>query len=91
MHSDIGFQWITFYALNNNVTYFWGFSVEHIQKEIKDFFEGSSINKPTITTNIYRIQPYDSVMFGYFYIWLLDFLLKGKSLTDLNFSSPNNF
>ena len=42
--------------------------MEHIQKEIKDFFEGSSINKPTITTNIYRIQPYDSVMFGYFYI-----------------------
>ena len=31
---DIGTQKIAFYALNNNVTYFDSFGVEHIPKEI---------------------------------------------------------
>ena len=34
-YSDIGTHWIAFYALNNNVTYFDSFRVEHIPKEIK--------------------------------------------------------
>ena len=67
------------------------FGVEHIQKEIKKLFQGCSINKSTLTTNYYRIQAYDSVMFGYFCIGLIDFMLKGKSLTELNLSSPNTF
>ena len=33
--SDIGTHWIALYALNNNVTYFDSFRVEHIPKEIK--------------------------------------------------------
>ena len=33
-YSDIGTQWIGLYALNNNVTYFDSFGVEHIPKEI---------------------------------------------------------
>ena len=35
-YSDIGTHWIALYALNNNVTYFDGFGVEHIPKEIKN-------------------------------------------------------
>ena len=65
------------YALNNNVTYFDSFGVKHIPKEIKKF-----INKFTITTNIYIIQTYDSVICRYFCIQFIDFILKGKSLTD---------
>ena len=35
VNSDIGTHWIALYALNNNVTYFDSFGVQHIPKEIK--------------------------------------------------------
>ena len=86
-YSDIGTHWLALYALNNNVTYFDGFGVEHIPKEIKRF-----IGNKNIITNIYRIREYDSVMCGYFCIGFINFMLKGKSLTDFaNLFSPNNF
>ena len=65
------------YALNNNVTYFDSFGVEHIPKEIKKF-----IGNKNIESNIFRVQAYDSVMCGYFCIGFIDFMLKDKSLTD---------
>ena len=68
-----------------NVTYFDSFGVEHILKEIKAFV-GRSLS---ITTKIFRIQPYDSIMCGYFCIGFIDFMLAGKKLTDYtNFFSP---
>ena len=76
-NSDIGTHWIALYALNNNVTYFDSFGAEHIPKEIKIF-----IDKSIVVTNIFRIQAYDSVMCGYFCIGFIDFMLKGKILTD---------
>ena len=40
----------------------------------------------------YRIQNYDSIMCGYFCIGFIDYMFKGKSLTDYtNLFSPNNF
>ena len=74
------------YALNNNVTYFDSFSVEYIAEEIKKF-----IDKPTIITNIFRIQAYDSVMCRYFHIGFINFMIEGKSLTDFTnlFSTTN--
>ena len=60
-YSYIGTHWIALYVSNNNVTYFDGFGVEHIPKEIKTF-----INKSTIVTSIFRIQAYNSIMCGYF-------------------------
>ena len=78
------------HALSNNVTYFDSFGVEHIPKETKTFIERSLISKSTIKTNIYRMQAY-LVMCGYFCIGFIDFMLKGKSLTDFtNLFSPNN-
>ena len=75
------------YAQYNNVTYFDSLGVEYIPKEIKIF-----IGDKNIQTNIFRIQPYDSVMCGYFCIRFIDFMPKGKSLTDFtNLFSPNNF
>ena len=44
---------------SNNIKYFDSFGVEHIPKEIKKF-----IGNKNIITNIYRIQPYDSIMCG---------------------------
>ena len=70
--------------LNNNVTYF---GVEHIPKEIKVF-----LDKSIVVTNIFRIPANDSIMCGYFCVGFIDFLLKGKTLTDFTiFFSPNNF
>ena len=66
------------YALNNNVTYFDSFEVEHIPKEIKKF-----IDKSTVVTHVFRIQAYDSIMCEYFCIGFIDFMLKGKNLTDI--------
>ena len=75
------------HSLNNNITYFDSFGVEHIPKEIRKF-----IGNKNIQANIFRIQVCDSVMFGYICIGFIDFMLKGKSLTDFaNLFSPNNF
>ena len=75
------------YVHNNDFTYFDSFGVEHIPKEIKAF-----INNKNITTNVFRIQTYDSIMSGYFCIGFIDFMLAGKTLTEFtNLFSPNNF
>ena len=72
---------------NNNDTYFDSFGVEHISKEIKIL-----IDKAIVVTNIFRIRAYDSIMCGYFCIGFIDFMLKGKTLTDFTkLFSPNNF
>ena len=76
------------YVHNNHATYFNFFGVEHIPKEIKAFIDRSL----SITTNIFRIQAYDSIMCGYFCIGFINFMLKGKTLTEYtNHFSPNNF
>ena len=72
---------------NNNVTYFDFFGIEHILKEIKAFIKNKNIK-----TNIFRIQAYDLVMYGYFCIGFIDFIFKGKTLTEYtNLFLPNNF
>ena len=60
-------------------------AVENIPKEIRKF-----IKRKNITTNIYRIQAHESIMYGYFYIGCIDFMLKETSLLDYtNLFSPN--
>ena len=54
-----------------NVTCFDSFGVEHIPKEILKF-----IGNKNVVTNIYRIQAYDSIMCGYFYIGFIGFYVK---------------
>ena len=85
--SDIGTHWIVLYVNNKTVAYLDSFGVEHIRKKIKKFI----INKKIIA-NIYRVQNYDSIMCGYFCIGFINYMFKGKSLTDFtNLVSPNNF
>ena len=87
-YSDIETHWVALCVNNNDVTYFDSFGVEHIPKEIKAFIDRSL----SITTNIFRIQAYDSIMCGYFCIGFIDFMLVGKTLTEYtNFFSPNKF
>ena len=86
-YSDIGTHWIALYVNNKTVTYFYSFGIEHMPRKVKKF-----IGNKNIVTNIYRIQNYDSVMCGYFYTGFIDYMFKGKSLTDYtNLFSPNNF
>ena len=65
---------IYLYVNDNNGTYS---EIEYIPKEIKKF-----IGNNNITTNIFRMQAYNSVMYGYFCSGFIDFRLKGKILTD---------
>ena len=70
---------------NNGFTYFDSFGVEHIPKEIKTFIDrplSSASQNKNIKTSIFRIQAYDSVMCGYFCIGFIDFMFKGKTLTE---------
>ena len=93
---DIGTHWLALYVINNDVTYFDSFGVEYIPKEIKTFINRSLsifLRPPLrVTTSIFRIQAYDSIMCGYFCIGFIDFMLAGKTLTECtNLFSPNNF
>ena len=75
------------YVLNNDVTYFDSFRVEHTPKEIKVFIKNKNIK-----TNIFRIQAYDSIVCRYFCVGFINFRLVEKTLTDFtNLFSPNNF
>ena len=70
---------------DDNTTSFASCVIEYIPKETKKF-----IDNRNITTNIYKIQAYDSIMRGYFCIGFIDFVLKGKSLLDYtNLFSPD--
>ena len=76
-YSDFGTHWIALYLSNNDITYFDSFGVEHIPKEIK-----KCTNNKNIKTNVFRIQAYDSIMFGYFCNRFIDFMLERKILID---------
>ena len=81
------------YVKNNVITYFDSFRVEHIPKEIINFINRSlSSTSQNIKTNVFRIQAYDSIMCGYFCIGFIDFMFKGKTLSEYtNLFLPNDF
>ena len=84
-YESIETHWIALYANEENGTYFDRFWVEHIPKEIRNF-----IGNKNVSTNIYRIQVYNSIMCKYFCIGFIDFMLNGKNLLDCaNLFSPN--
>ena len=91
-YHDIGTHWVALYVNNKTVTCFDSFGVEHIPKEIMEFIESGFPGNKNITTNIFRIQGYDSIMCGYFCIGFISFMFNGNSLTDYtNLFSPNDF
>ena len=85
-YSDIGTHWVAQYV-QNNVTYFDPFCVEHIPREIKTF-----ICNKNIKTNNIRIQAYDLIICRYFCIGFIDFMIAENTLTDCTkLFSANNF
>ena len=86
-YDDIGTHWIALYCKDNEVIYFDSFNVEYIPKEIKKF-----IGNNDITTNLFRIQVYNSIMCGSFCILFTEFVFKSKKLIDFtNLFSPHDF
>ena len=86
-YSGIGTHLIVLYVQKNDGIYFDSFGVEHVPKEIKTF-----ISNKFIRANIFRIQAYDSITYGYFCIGSIDSMLAGKNLTHFtNLFSQNNF
>ena len=84
---SIGTHWIALCVNDENVTYFDSFEVEHIPKEVRKF-----IGNKNYKIIICRIQAYNSIMFGYFSIGIIDCMLKGKSFLDYtNLFSPNDY
>ena len=76
-YEDTGTHWIALICTEIEVTYFDSFGVEHVPIEIEKFIEHKNIK-----TNIFRIQPNNSVMCGYFCIGFIDYMFAGKTLID---------
>ena len=82
---DIGTHWVALWV--KIIMLLILIALEHIPIEIIKVIENRNIK-----TNIFRIQAYDSIMCGYFCIAFIDFIFKGKNLTDYtNLFSPNDF
>ena len=56
----------------DNVIYFDSFGVERIPDENKKL-----MHRKFIITKIFRVQAYDSILYGYFCIGFFNFILKG--------------
>ena len=83
-YADIGTQWIALYVRDNEVIYFDSFGLENISDEIRKL-----IGNKNVKTNLFKIQAYSSIMCGYVCILLIDFMFKGRTLSDFtNLFSP---
>ena len=86
-YEDTGTHWVSLFVKANEVINFDSFGVEHIPKEINKFVDNKKIK-----ASIFRIQAYNSIMYGYFCIEFINYMLKGKTLLDYtNLFSPNDF
>ena len=86
-YENTGTHWIALFVKTNEVIYFDSFGIEDIPKEIEH-----AIGNKEIKPNIFRLQAYDSIMWGYFFIEFIIYMLKGKTLLDYtNLFSPNDF
>ena len=86
-YEDAGTHWIALYVKNKKVVYFDSFGVEHVPEEIIKF-----IKNKDIIANIFRLQAYDSIKYGYFCIKFIDYMFDDKTLIDFtNLFSPHDF
>ena len=86
-YANTGTHWIALFVKTNEAIYFDSFGIEHIPNEINKFIGNKNIKR-----NIFRLQIYDSIMFGYYCIEFINYMLKGKTLLDYtNLFSLNDF
>ena len=85
-YENTGTHWVSLFVKAKKVIYFDSFAKEHIPVEINKF-----IGNKKIKASIFRIQAYDSIMYGYFCIEFNNYMLKGKkSLDSTNLFYPND-
>ena len=84
-YEDAGTHWIALYVKNKKVVYFDSFGVGHVPKEIIKF-----IKNKDIIPNIFRLQAYDSIMYGYFCIKFIDYMFDDKTLIDYTDLFPSH-
>ena len=86
-YENTGTHWVSLFVKANKVIYFDSFGIEHIPEEINKF-----IGNKKIKASIFRIQGYDSIMWGYFCIKFINYMIKGQKLLEYtNLFSPNDF
>ena len=100
-YESTGTHWVALFVKPKYTVYFDSFGIEHIPKEINKFIRskelrakalGPAVSNNDIKSNIFRIQPYDSIMCGYFCIECINYMLKCKTFLDYtNLFSPNDF
>ena len=94
-YENTGTHWVALFVKPKYAVYFDSFGIEHIPKEINKFINNDTTKLSAIArikSNTFRIQAYDSIMCGYFYIEFINYMLKGKTLLDYtNLFSPNDF
>ena len=82
-YENTGTHWVALFVKPKYTVYFDSFGIEHIPKEINKFIGskelGSAVGNNDIESNIFRIQAYDSIMCGYFFIEFINYILKGKT------------
>ena len=85
-YENTGTHWVALFVKPKYTVYFDSFGIEHIPKEINKFINND------VKSNTFRIQAYDSIMCGYFFIEFFNYILKGNTLSDYtNLFSPNDF
>ena len=60
-YENTGTHWVSLFVKPKYTVYFDSFGIEHIPKEINKF-----IGNKKIKASIFRIQAYDSIMYGFF-------------------------
>ena len=81
-----GTHWVLLFIDKNIAVYFDSFGIENIlQKAL------NKIKDKSITHNIFRMQDNESIMCGFYCIYVKEYMLAGKRLLDYtNLFSPND-
>ena len=77
-YADVGTHWIALFCNRSEIIFFDSFGVEHVPEEIKKF-----IGHKSLKANIFPVKENNSIMCGYFYTRIIEFMLAGKKLTIL--------
>ena len=75
-----GIYWVSLFIDRNTATYFDSFGIEYIPQEVL-----SNIKDKSIAHNIFRKQPDDSIMCGFYCIVLIEHMFAGKTLVDYTY------
>ena len=82
-----GTHWVLLFINRNKAVYFYYFGIEYISQEVLNKIKGK-----LVTYNIFRIQDHESIMCGFYYIAVIEYILAGKTLLDYtNLLSLNDY